>query len=62
MSSTPNTTVLSTDAKEALRLILIIRKYPSSQSPQAEKRVLSNLSVKDYLSVIAALEGQVGAR
>jgi hypothetical protein len=55
-----DTTVLSTDAQEALRLIQLIRKYPSSQSPQAEKKVLSKLSVNDYLSVIAALEG--GAR
>ncbi len=56
----PDTALLSTDAKEALRLINLIRKYPSSQSSQAEKRVLSNLSVKDYISVIAALEA--GAR
>lgn len=47
---------LSPAAQEALRLIQLIRKHPSSQSPQAEKRVLSNLSVKEYISVIAALE------
>lgn len=62
MSDTNTTELLSPDAKEALRLILLIRRHPSSQSPQAEKRVLSNLSVKDYLSVIAALEVPEGAR
>jgi hypothetical protein len=55
-------TALSTDAKEALRLIQLIRKYPSSQSPQAEKKVLGKLSVNDYIAVIAALESLEGAR
>lgn len=54
------TTALSREAKEALRLIQLIRKNPSSQSAQAEKKVLSSLGVNDYLSVIAALE--IGAR
>lgn len=47
---------LSKEASEALRLIHLIRKYPSSQSPHAEKKVLSSLSVNDYLAVIAALD------
>jgi hypothetical protein len=51
-----NITALSRDAKEALRLIQLIRKYPSSQSAQAEKKVLSKLNINDYLTVIAALE------
>ena len=51
-----NITALSRDAKEALRLIQLIRKYPSSQSAQAEKKVLSKLNINDYLAVIAALE------
>jgi hypothetical protein len=55
-----DTSTLSPEAKEALRLIQIIRRHPSSQSPQAEKRVLSNLSVKEYISVIAALEMSEG--
>lgn len=53
---------LSPAAQESLRLILLIRRNPSSQSLQAEKRVLSNLSVKDYISVIAAFETPGGAR
>lgn len=57
---TDNNIVLSIDAKDALRLIQLIRKYPSSQSPQAEKKVLSKLSVNDYIACIAALEA--GAR
>jgi hypothetical protein len=51
-----NITALSRDAKEALRLIQLIRKYPSSQSAQAEKKVLSKLNINDYITVIAALE------
>jgi len=58
----PDTNTLSPAAQEALRLIQLIRKHPSSQSPQAEKRVLSNLSVKEYISVIAALENVGGAK
>jgi hypothetical protein len=57
-----DTTILSPDAKEALRLILLIRKYPSSQSIPAEKKVLGKLSVNNYLTVIASLENAGGAK
>jgi hypothetical protein len=55
-------TALSRDAREALRLIQLIRKNPSSQSAYAEKKVLGVLGVNDYLAVIAALEIPGGAQ
>jgi len=47
---------LSLAATEALRRIRLIRKDPAPQSDNAEKRVLANLSVSDYLAVIETLE------
>lgn len=50
---------LSPEATGALRRIKLIRKYPASQSDKAEKRILSTLSVGDYLAVIESLEAVV---
>ncbi len=44
------------EVQEALRVVRLIRKYPAQQSPQAEKRVLSKLTVDAYLEVIATLD------
>jgi hypothetical protein len=48
------------EVNEALRVIRLIRKYPAQQSPQAEKRVLSKLTVDAYLEVIATLDRDGG--
>jgi hypothetical protein len=51
------------EVTEALRVIRLIRKYPAQQSPQAEKRVLSKLTIDAYIEVIAMLEkDSAGAR
>ena len=50
------------EVTEALRVIRLIRKYPATQSPQAEKRVLSKLTVDAYIEVIAMLEKESAFR
>jgi hypothetical protein len=40
----------------AIRAIRALRKYPSSQTPHAEKKILAPLTVADYISVVLALE------
>jgi hypothetical protein len=47
---------LSLASTNALSRIELIRKYPATQSDKAEKRVLANLSVSDYLAVIEVLD------
>jgi hypothetical protein len=44
------------EVQEALRLIRLIRKHPAQQSPQAERKVLSRLSVDVYLEVLSILD------
>jgi hypothetical protein len=51
------TSQLSDSATNALRRIELIRKYPVGlTSEKAEKRVLANLSLSDYLAVIEVLK------
>ena len=47
---------MTSQAQEALRKILALRKYPYPQSSLAEARLLNNLNVADYIEVVAALE------
>lgn len=47
---------MSSQAEEALRKILALRKYPYPQSNIAEERILKNLNVTDFTSVVTALE------
>jgi hypothetical protein len=47
---------MTSQAQDALRKILALRKYPYPQSPLAEARLLKNLNVADYIEVISALE------
>jgi len=47
---------LSLAATEALRRIRLICKDPAPQPDNAEKRILANLSLSDYLAVIETLE------
>jgi len=48
---------LSNSATNALRRIELIRKYPAgTTSEKAEQRVLANLSLSDYLTVIEVLD------
>jgi len=50
-------TTMTAGAAAAYQTILKIRRHPSSQSGQAEKKVLSRLSVSEYMQVVDALEG-----
>jgi hypothetical protein len=52
----PNPAQISPAASTAIRIIHAIRKNPSSQSPHAEKKILAQLSVPDYISVVLNLE------
>jgi len=47
---------LSPAATEALRIIRALRKYPTPQTPIAERKVLKNLSIQDYTDVVLAIE------
>lgn len=47
---------LSPAATEAVRIILNLRKCPTTQTPIAERKILAKLSVQDYIDAVAALE------
>jgi hypothetical protein len=48
--------ILSPLAQEALKTIRALRKYPAPQTPIAERKILKELSVQDYIDVVKALE------
>jgi hypothetical protein len=48
----------SSAACDALRVIRTLRKHPSPQTPHAEKKVLKQLSVQDYIDVVLSLESE----
>jgi hypothetical protein len=43
-------------ALDAIRVIRALRKNPSVQTPHAEKKIISKLTVSEYVDVVLALE------